>query len=94
MNPKNRFWWSQQLRNLLGFNDERDFPNVLASWASRLHPDDKERSLNAFGAHLNDRSGKTPFDIEYRMKMKGGEYRWFRGRGRRGVMLAALPCAW
>uniref|UniRef100_UPI0030DA842C hypothetical protein n=1 Tax=Pseudomonas sp. JAI120 TaxID=2723063 RepID=UPI0030DA842C len=51
INPKNRFWWSPQFRNLLGFNDERDFPNVLAS-------------LNAFGAHLNDNSGKTPFDIE------------------------------
>ncbi|MBN3471265.1 PAS domain-containing protein [Pseudomonas savastanoi pv. phaseolicola] len=81
VNPNNRFWWSQQLRTLLGFNDERDFPNVLASWASRLHPDDKERSLTAFGAHLNDRTGKTPFDIEYRLKMKTGEYRWFRARG-------------
>lgn len=26
VNPNNRFWWSQQLRTLLGFNDERDFP--------------------------------------------------------------------
>lgn len=45
VNPKNRFWWSQQLRSLLGFNDERDFPNVLASWANRLHPQDKQATL-------------------------------------------------
>ncbi len=30
---------------------------------------------------MNDRTGKTPFDIEYRLKMKTGEYRWFRARG-------------
>ncbi|MGO3973718.1 PAS domain-containing protein [Pseudomonas sp. Qb1D1] len=81
VNPKNPFWWSPQFRRLLGFESAEEFPDVLDSWASRLHPDDKEQSLNAFGAHLSDRSGKTPFDIEYRLKMKSGEYRWFRARG-------------
>ncbi|WP_122588733.1 PAS domain-containing protein, partial [Pseudomonas viridiflava] len=81
VNPRNPFWWSPQFRRLLGFETVEEFPDVLDSWASRLHPEDKERSLNSFGAHLNDRSGKTPFDIEYRLKMKSGEYRWFRARG-------------
>ncbi|MBD8753744.1 PAS domain-containing protein [Pseudomonas coleopterorum] len=81
VNPKNPFWWSTQFRRLLGFETVEEFPDVLDSWASRLHPEDKERSLVAFGSHLNDRSGKTPFDIEYRLKMKTGEYRWFRARG-------------
>lgn len=81
INPRNPFWWSPQFRRLLGFETVEEFPDVLDSWASRLHPDDKERSLAAFGAHLTDHSGKTPFDIEYRLKMKSGEYRWFRARG-------------
>ena len=81
VNPRNPFWWSPQFRRLLGFETVEEFPDVLDSWASRLHPDDKDRSLTAFGNHLNDRSGKTPFDIEYRLKMKSGEYRWFRARG-------------
>nr|WP_320110160.1 PAS domain-containing protein [Pseudomonas asplenii] len=81
VNPKNPFWWSPQFRKLLGFETVEEFPDVLDSWASRLHPEDSERSLTAFGNHLNDRSGKTPFDIEYRLKMKSGEYRWFRARG-------------
>lgn len=81
VNPKNPFWWSPQFRKLLGYETVEEFPDVLESWSSRLHPEDKERSLNAFAAHLNDKSGKTPFDIEYRLKMKSGEYRWFRGRG-------------
>ncbi|MBN6112864.1 methyl-accepting chemotaxis protein [Xanthomonas bonasiae] len=81
INPANEFWWSPQFRTLLGFASEAEFPNVLDSWASRLHPDDKQNALNAFAAHLNDRSGRTSFDIEYRLQQKGGEYRWFRARG-------------
>ena len=81
INPSNVFWWSDQVRALLGFQDERDFPDVLDSWASRLHPEDKERALTAFAAHISDRSGRTPFDIEYRLQRKDGNYRWFRARG-------------
>ncbi len=81
VNPKNPFWWSDQFRALLGFSDERDFPNVLDSWASRLHPEDKDRTIQAFAAHLNDTSGRTPYHIEYRLQMKNGVYRWFRAQG-------------
>jgi PAS domain S-box-containing protein len=81
VNPNNAFWWSDQFRHLLGYTNEADFPNVLDSWASRLHPDDLDRTLAAFGAHLTDRTGVTPYDITYRLSMKTGEYRWFRARG-------------
>ncbi|AXE31394.1 chemotaxis protein [Chromobacterium phragmitis] len=81
VNPSNEFWWSQTFRALLGFHDKREFPDVLGSWAGRLHPDDKQRVLDAFAAHLNDRSGTTPYDIEYRLQCKNGDYRWFRARG-------------
>ena len=81
VNPNNEFWWSDQFRHLLGFQGEHDFPNVLDSWASRLHPEDKDRTLTAFAAHLNDHSGRTGYDIEYRLALKSGEYRWFRAKG-------------
>ncbi len=79
--PQTPFWWSDQFRQLVGYNDERDFPNVLDSWASRLHPEDKDATFAAFGAHLTDKTGKTPYRLEYRLQMKSGEYRWFRARG-------------
>lgn len=81
VNPRNPFWWSPQFRRLLGFETVEEFPDVLDSWASRLHSEDKDRALSALIAHLEDRSGRTPFDIEYRLKHKSGEYRWFRARG-------------
>ncbi len=81
VNMANEFWWADKFRTMLGFTDENDFPNVLGSWANRLHPDDRERTLTAFAAHLNDRSGKTPYDIEYQLQRKDGSYGWYRARG-------------
>ncbi len=81
INPLNEFWWSNQFRKLLGFKNEQDFPNVLSSWSDRLHPDDKAKTLEAFNKHLMDYSGKTPFNIEYRLAKKDDTYRWFRANG-------------
>lgn len=81
MNPSNVFWWSPQFKRLLGFETVEEFPDVLESWASRLHPEDKGFTLDAFGAHLMDKSGQTGFDLEYRLMLRSGEYRWFRARG-------------
>lgn len=81
-NPNNFFWWSHQFRKLLGYNDENDFPNKLNSWSDKLHPEDKQKALEAFSAHVNDFSGRTPFDMEYRLLHKDGKYRWFHAVGK------------
>ena len=81
VNSNNRFTWSQEFRSMLGFSSESEFPNVLRSWSERLHPEDKDRTLNAFTAHINDKTGKTIYDIEYRLMMKNGEYRYFKALG-------------
>ena len=73
--------WSQEFRHMLGFSDENDFPDTLESFMSRLHPEDVEGALAAFVAHFNDRTGQTPYDIEYRLRHKNGEYRYFDGFG-------------
>ncbi len=81
VHPDNEFWWSPQFRRLLGFETESEFPNVLKSWASRLHPDDQNATMSAFVAHLLDKSGMTPYDIEYRLRCKDDSYHWFRAKG-------------
>ncbi len=81
VNPDNVFRWSQEFRRMLGFTDVRDFPDILSSWASRLHPEDAGRTVEAFMNHLNDRSGRIGYDIEYRLQLKNGSYRWFRATG-------------
>ncbi|MGQ3479776.1 methyl-accepting chemotaxis protein [Paenibacillus sp. TY11] len=81
VNPSNTFTWSEEFRAMLGYQNEKDFPNVLDSWASRLHPEDHDRSLAELSDHLLDYTGKTPYDVQYRLKLKHGEYRWFRATG-------------
>lgn len=53
----------------------------MESFANSLHPDDKERVLAQLSDSLNDYSGKTPFEMEYRLRKKDGEYRWFHAEG-------------
>ncbi|KAF6571815.1 PAS domain-containing protein [Paenibacillus polymyxa] len=81
VNPSNTFTWSEEFRSMLGYQSEKDFPNVLDSWSSRLHPEDYDRSLAELSDHLLDFTGKTPYDVQYRLRLKHGEYRWFRATG-------------
>ncbi|PYE42382.1 PAS domain-containing methyl-accepting chemotaxis protein [Paenibacillus barcinonensis] len=81
VNPNNEFWWSPQFRRELGFQNEEDFPNVFSSWSSRLHPEDHDRVINEFAKHMNDYSGRTPYDLDYRLQRKNGEYRWYHAGG-------------
>jgi PAS domain S-box-containing protein len=81
LNPNNIFIWSDEFNKLLGYSNNVDFPDVLSSWMDKLHPDDKERTLEAFSRHILDRSGKTPYDIEYRLQKKNGEYGYFHSYG-------------
>jgi len=81
VNPNNAFVWSDAFRKLLGYTSEADFPNVLSSWSDKLHPEDKVKTLDAFSAHLIDRTGKTPYDLKYRLLKKNGEYGCFRAFG-------------
>jgi len=81
INPDNVFMWSNEFRRLLGFSGEDDFPNILSSWSDRIHPDEKNSVVTALKRHLLDRSGKTPFDLECRLKKKDGGYAYFRVSG-------------
>jgi len=81
LNPNNAFNWSDEFRKMLGYSSVVDFPNVLNSWSDKLHPEDKERSLEAFARHLLDRTGNTPYDLEYRLLKKNGEYSHFHAFG-------------
>ncbi|MBL8466437.1 methyl-accepting chemotaxis protein [Methyloversatilis discipulorum] len=75
----NRVRWSDQLRGLLGAS-RSEFPDTWDSWLAVLHPDDKNRVIDAFNAHLTDSSGRTPYVCEYRLRHRTRGYIWFRER--------------
>ncbi|MCR4956694.1 MAG: PAS domain-containing protein [Lachnospiraceae bacterium] len=74
--------WSQQFRKMIGYKDETDFPNELEAWSKLVHPDEREAVLKAFHDTINDYSNKKTYDVEYRLKTKDGQWRWFHAIGR------------
>jgi len=73
--------WSDEFRQMLGYTSESEFPNELDSFSDLLHPEDKERTFDAFRSHLYDTAGNTPYDIEYRLLKKDGEYSYYHAAG-------------
>ena len=47
------------------------------SWVEAIHPEDREASLRAWGQSV---AAGEPYDIEHRVKMLDGSYRWMHSR--------------
>ncbi|MDO4961943.1 MAG: response regulator [Eubacteriales bacterium] len=74
--------WSSEFRKMLGYKDENDFPNTLEAWSDLLHPDDKERVLKEYYDTIDDYTGQKTYDVNYRLRVRSGEWRWFHQAGR------------
>ncbi|MFZ4552481.1 MAG: CHASE domain-containing protein [Aquabacterium sp.] len=71
-------WWSPQFFRLLGYSPGALKPD-LATFDSMLHPEDQERTFATINAALTH---AEPYDMEYRLCTRAGEYRWFRSRAK------------
>ena len=73
-----RVWFSSSYHALLGYED-----GELAATSDQIeelvHPEDIGHGRQSLLEHL-ERS--VPLDVALRLRMKSGEYRWFRHRGR------------
>lgn len=81
LHPQSQWTWSAEFRRLLGYTDAHSFPNVVQSWSDKLHPDDVAPTFAAFADHLKDKTGKSRYSVNYRLKMHDGSYQWFRATG-------------
>ena len=71
--------FSDQFKKILGYMpNSSEFPDIMQSWITKIHPDDVAKASEAMGRQLKDVSGNTVFDMEYRMKHKDGTYHWVR----------------
>src|SRR5215470_7676468 len=63
---------------MLGY-DEDDLPGTSSeSLRALIHPDDMPKQQAAFRRCIE--TGGV-YDVEFRVRTKAGEYRWFRSRG-------------
>ena len=73
---KDELWWSPQVYEMLGY-EEDEFVPTHERFLAMVHPDDRE-GISARLKHLTE---EEPFQAEYRIQTKAGEYLWFQGRG-------------
>lgn len=69
------YWFSQRFSELLGYGDSKELLTP-AIWKASIHTEDKAASFAAFDAHI---AADVPYDIEFKMQTKQGEWRWFSG---------------
>ncbi|MDO9109660.1 MAG: sigma 54-interacting transcriptional regulator, partial [Desulfatirhabdiaceae bacterium] len=73
----NIVFYSDRFKEILGYASE-EFSDTVDVFRSLLHPEDADNVWEAVESHLKER---VPYNIEYRMKTKAGEYRWLLARG-------------
>ena len=84
---KDEEWWSPRFYQLLGYA-EGDLSPALSTFQSLLHPDDVKGTLTLLDEHFKS---KKRFEIEYRLRTKSGEYKWFLGSAQAKYNSAGQP---
>ena len=74
--------WTDTFRNMLGYTSEEDFPDVLESWSSLLHEEDKPHVMREYWDTVRDYTGVKTYDVEYRLLTRDKGWRWFHAAGR------------
>lgn len=69
-------YWSPRLYELLGYA-EGDIDPSFGTLTRLMHPDDRARLDHEIARAVHD---NTVYDNEYRLRLRSGEYRWFRSR--------------
>lgn len=69
--------WYGNIDGIMGYQPGGG-PRSFEGWQTTIHPDDKDRVLMALQDGI---SGVAPYVVEYRVKRRDGEWRWWSARG-------------
>lgn len=72
-------YFSERWYEMFGF-DQDEYKLTVESWKQLIHHDDIDYFLNAQYDFFGE--DKTHFNIEYRMRMRNGIYKWVYSRGK------------
>jgi PAS domain S-box-containing protein len=87
---KERVDWYGDIDGMMGYQTG-EFPRTLTAWAALLHPDDTQSIFAAIDRQLK---GAAPYNLEYRVKRKDEEWRWWSARGTVRRDVNGQPCGW
>jgi two-component system sensor kinase FixL len=75
----NELAFSSRCKVMLGYAEDEQLPKLFSTFEEHLHPDDYQPTMIAIQRHINE---GVPYDHEYRLRNRHGEYRWFRVRAK------------
>ncbi|MGD6934348.1 MAG: PAS domain S-box protein [Candidatus Bathyarchaeia archaeon] len=76
---ENTLFLSKKWKQILGY-EEHEIKNDVNEWKNRLHPDDKEKTIQGLEDLI---AGKKPYYTKkYRLMSKDGSYRWILSQGK------------
>lgn len=79
--PKTPMVFSRQFKEILGYPEvSPDFPDIVQSYFSSIHPDDVEKASSTLAKYMANPNGPSIFDTEYRMLHRNGNYLWVRAK--------------
>lgn len=73
----NEVFYSSRYKEQLGF-EETELEDNFDAFRSLCHPEDYPRVMDEVQNHIER---KTPYDVEFRMMTKAGQYKWISARG-------------
>jgi PAS domain S-box-containing protein len=73
----NAVYFSPEWKAQLGYRED-ELPSRFEEWESRLHPDDRERTLATVRAYLAE--PWENYETEFRLRYRDGSYRWILTR--------------
>ncbi|MBP2298249.1 PAS domain-containing sensor histidine kinase [Azospirillum picis] len=84
-----QYWWSKEFPALLGYGPD-ELAMTAETWASLLHPEERERVIAASRRRLRDQA--RDYAAVYRMRRRDGRWAWIEDRAtaRRGADGRAL----
>ena len=70
-------YFSPRYYTMLGY-EPNELPMNFTTWINLLHPDDRKNVLPKIKKYIES---TKPFEFEFRLKTKSGEWKWIRGKG-------------
>jgi len=74
----NKVYYSPRFMEMLGYAPGELALEEPKAYLGLLHPDDLPGALAALERHRDDR---VAYDVDYRLRTRSGDYRWFHARG-------------
>ena len=71
-------YFSPRYYTMLGYK-LGELPMKLETWVNLMHPEDRKTIVPKVEKHVEN---AEPYEVEFRLKTKGGDWKWISGRGK------------